>query len=738
MQDLSTNVGHGSSGIYYAHSRPGSEPGPAWELLEDHLRRVGELAARFASSFQSAEWGRLAGRWHDLGKYRTEFQRRLSGEAIQVEHAGAGAALAVRSGALPLAFVIAGHHAGLANRAAHGGGLTPLSERLQNGGAALDEIADRIPDALRRAVLPALPPSLRTAGQPLPARSVELWTRFLFSALVDADYLATEAFYTGAERAVAHASLGDLADRLDRHLARFPDEGVVNEARAEVLGHCRAAASLPPGLFSLTVPTGGGKTLSALAFALHHARIHGHGRVVAVMPFTTIIEQTAAVYRDALGDDCVLEHHSAVDEARPGDINPELELRRRLAAENWDTPLVATTAVQFFESLFANRTSRCRKLHNIARSVIVLDEAQTLPAGYLLCVLDALQALVDGFGCTIVLSTATQPALARRPALPQGLTGVREIMPDPAALFARLQRVRVEWPETGEPMAYRDLAARVAVDDQVLVITHRRADARILAELLPAGGRYHLSALMCAAHRAQVVQAVKDTLGRGEPCRLISTQLIEAGVDVDFPVVYRALAGLDSLAQAAGRCNRNGTRPELGRFVVFNAETDPPWGIPQRGARITAAMLQESGGSLDLFDAAVQEDYFRRLYHQVDKDRKRVVPERNALNFATVASLVQLVEDGFTAPVVVPWSDALERVAAFRRAPSRLTQRALQPFIVQVRDDQLERLTKVGAIERVDDTTVHVLTELRNDLYDRTFGLLVDTDAPIEPARLVV
>ena len=404
---------------FYAHSLEGRPPEAGWEDLAVHLEKVAGLTAGFAERFGAAEWGRLAGLWHDLGKYRPEFQDRLRGSAKAVEHAGLGAALAVskhKHEGLPLAFVIAGHHTGLADLtvAAEEGGRRPLRERLAENARTLAGLRAALPTELTAPPLPPLPPLAAEV------RHLELWTRFLFSCLIDADRLATEDFYAPGARAVVaegREEIPALRRRLDAELARLVEElpeekrlSRVNRHRAEVLAACRAKAQRPPGVFSLTVPTGGGKTLAAMAFALLHAEIHGLRRVVAAIPYTSIIEQNAAVYRQALGKANVLEHHSGLDPVAAEAADREAEIRRRLAAENWDAPVVVTTNVQLFESLFAAAPSRCRKLHSLAGSVLLLDEAQTLPTGFLLPVLDVLRELVRSYGCTVVLTTAKAAA----------------------------------------------------------------------------------------------------------------------------------------------------------------------------------------------------------------------------------------------------------------------------------------------------------------------------------------
>lgn len=735
---------------FYAHSLP-DRPEADWEDLGKHLAEVASLSASFASAFDAGEWGRLAGLWHDLGKFRPEFQARLRGSRESVEHAGVGAALVFakdKSAGAPLAFAIAGHHAGLADFAGSGeGGRRSLKERLTQNAKTLADLRAALPPALVAPSLPSLPGHLTDFYR------LELWTRFLFSCLVDADYLATESFYSPGARSVVgkgtdgipvlRQRLDDSLDRLREGLPQERRESLVNLRRAEVLAACRRAAELPPGVFSLTVPTGGGKTLSAMAFALRHAEIHELRRVVVAIPYTSIIEQNAAVYRAALGVPNVLEHHSGIDPLTAEERNREAETRRRLAAENWDAPVVVTTNVQLFESLFAASPSRCRKLHNLAGSVLLLDEAQTLPVGYLLPVLGVLGELVASYRCTVVLTTATQPALARRDSLPAGLDKVHEIVPDPAALARDLARVEPVWPEPGAgSMSYADLARELGDHERVLAIVHRRKDARRLAERLPEEGRFHLSALMCPAHRSEVLAKVFARLKEERAvCRLVATQLIEAGVDIDFPVVYRCLGGLDSLAQAAGRCNREGRLPGKGRVVFFRAETPPPSGLPERGLRITESLLLERrtrGEELRLEDTEIYEDFFRRLYFESDLDTHGIQALRQGLRFESVAREVRLIDSG-ALPVIVPWGASGARLEDIRRhGPDRLRLRALQPFVVNLFPGSVSKLQNAGALEEIADGIL-ALHPAFHEQYDDDFGLLLDDDEPQpDPARLIV
>lgn len=732
----------------YAHSLA-DHPESDWEGLSDHLQKVGDLASGFASAFDSADWGRLAGLWHDLGKYHPKFQERLRGSGEQVEHAGLGAVLAVekdRALGRFLAFVIAGHHAGLANPVTTAEtSRRSLEERLDRNAPVLASLRSQLPPKLTALAIPRLPRWLSDRPEP---SSLELWTRLLFSALVDADFLATESFYKPGTREAAIGPYDDVAtlrkrldSYLDRKVANLPEEersSLVNRKRAEVLAACREKATYPPGLFSLTVPTGGGKTLAAMSFALRHAEKHGLRRVVVGIPFTSIIEQNAKVYREALDDANVLEHHSALDPLAAEEKNREAELRRRLAAENWDAPIVVTTNVQLFESLFADRPSRCRKLHRIARSVILLDEAQTLPVDFLDAVLDVLRELTQRYGCSVVLTTATQPALKKRSSLPQGLEEVEEIIADPTALAENLERVEVSWPDVDGPArTYSELARELVEHERVLAVVHLRRDARTLAELLPREGRFHLSALMCPAHRTQELDKARARLATGKPCRLVSTQLIEAGVDIDFPVVYRCLGGLDSLAQAAGRCNREGKLlPDKGRVVFFRAETSPPPGVPRKGLKAVEEMLRDPDIRLNLSDPEAHTTFFRMLYAACERDPRRIQRERRELNFATVGRLVRLIDEP-TTPVVVPFGDAMKRLDRLRRVDDRLHRRSLQPFVVNLRERTFQRLQTNGAIEEVVDG-VFTLTGPYHHLYDEQFGLTEDDEPSPDPERLVV
>lgn len=692
---------------FFAHSVTG-RPVSEWEPLADHLTDVAHLAADFARPFGLSESGRVVGKLHDIGKSSCEYQAYIASpdgerKARGPDHSTAGAREA--AAAYPgqpgrmLACIIAGHHAGLGDGDEISRRLTPDHRIPAYDGWQAH--AGALPPAS------ALKPQRSFDPGRHPGFAPAFLTRMLFSCLVDADFLATEAFIAGAEGRVVerggHAGLDTLRDRLRAHMAGLGDGGAapaVHALRRRVLEYAIARAGLEPGLFTLTVPTGGGKTLASLSFALEHALRHGLRRVVYVIPFTSIIEQTAAVFRDVLGGENVVEHHASFDwdtvakgdEDAPGDAHGKL----RRAAENWDAPVIVTTAVQFFESLFANRPSRCRKLHNLAGAVIVLDEAQTMPLNLLRPCLAALEELAANYGASVLLCTATQPALLERDGFPKGLRipPERELAPDPAGLYAALKRVRVE--VLPEPVEDATIAARFAEAPQMLCIVNSRAHARALFEAIrDLPGAAHLTTLMCPLHRRKALEKLRPRLRAGEPVRLVATSLIEAGVDISFPEVWRAETGLDSVAQAAGRCNRNGER-EMGRVVVFTpAEAKPPRALVAfaESARQVRRAHEDLLG-LDAIRAYFQEVYWRKGDEALDAamvDGRpgvlKALAERDGdVPFRGIADAFRVIEDTMD-PVVVPWDETartlLREIAAVER-PLRGHLRRLQQYVVSI------------------------------------------------------
>ena len=743
--------------VCYAHSTR-DESKADWQPLPEHLLSVGELAAAKAEPFGAAALARVAGVLHDLGKYTSQFQKRLEGEYPRMDHATWGATIArERFGnlGLLLAYGIAGHHAGLANGGS-GQARTSLRERLQSElHPLLPQWQEEIP----------LPPAVDLPDDFRPQRSrgafqLSLLARMLFSCLVDADFIDTDNYYRRIEQppraprdSTKPPSLERLREKLDVTLASFRPDTDVNRVRADVLAHVRSQANLPPGMFSLTVPTGGGKTLASLAFALAHALAHGLRRVIYVIPFTSIVEQNARVFRRALGDlgeAAVLEHHSAFfDDPRQ---EPQSKEKRRLAMENWDAPIVVTTAVQFFESLFADRPARCRKLHNIASSVVILDEAQTLPLHLLRPCVALLDELALNYRASLVLCTATQPALLKSQGFRDGLENVRELAPVPRELYRKLRRVTVRHVGRLDDSV---LVEHLLERKQVLCIVNNRRHARHLFEAIAdAPGSYHLTTLMYARHRSRVLDEIRARLLAGLPCRLVCTSLIEAGVDIDFPTVLRAEAGLDSIAQAAGRCNREGRRPIGASEVLVFEPTDLRWVPPKELESFAAAFRAvESSHRDDLLALPAIDAYFQELYWQLGHshlDKADVLgllkgARIDSLPLETLATLFRVIRTTMK-PVIVPFDpetgvlDPLVEAALADLQFASSVARKLQPYLVQVPQQAYDALWKAHAIQPVapDRYGEQFMQLVNSRLYDARFGLHWDDPQFIAAEQMVI
>ena len=591
-----------------------------------------------------------------------------------------------------IAYAIAGHHAGLPDMHSNTGSLDSLNERLKKELDPLDSTWDLEirPDAT------GLWPEGFTLEKEHETTAFQLsfLTRMIFSCLVDADFRDTEHFYAVAKGETIDRDwptlpeiVGQLRDRLNNHFAELASKGKVNRLRREILEHVRTQADCPPGLFSLNVPTGGGKTLTSLAFALDHAKTHGLERIVYAIPFTSVIDQTADIFRDVLGEGVVLEHHSAIDETNS--TNREGAEKLRLAMEDWVAPIVATTNVQLFESLFSHRPSRCRKLHNLARAVIVLDEAQTIPLNVLRPAVAALDELARNYGSSIVLCTATQPAL-KAPDFKGGFDQVHELAPDPPRLHLKLARVKIVHEGVVSDESLCDVLAQTA---QGMVIVNSRKHALDLfrqACEADIDGVVHLSTRQYAAQRRRILADVRQRLKEGKPCRLIATSLVEAGVDLDFPRVWRAETGLDSIAQAAGRCNREGRRDVADSIVtVFQpAEHSSPAELSQ----LAGDMERIMGRHDDLLSLEAMKDYFQEVYWRKGQRLGDDFLEKFRMNkhgtnffFREVGETFRLIQSGLE-PVIVDREEeahkALRDLAHSEQSGG--VARRLQPYVVQV------------------------------------------------------
>ncbi len=705
--------------VYVTHLKPDG----TYQPLKAHEENVAALAGKFAEAFGAKAHGERTGLLHDIGKYSDNGQKRQRDpeHTAKVDHATAGAQLAWKLKDCVAAFAVAGHHGGLPDMGCgsdDGGGTlwARLNKPLIGGNdpsAWKNEI--EIPEKI------CYPAWLETEKD---ARRLAMYTRMLFSCLVDADYLDTETAIQGGQPRGKGETLERLLEKLNAHVAPWL-EAPANDLcakRSAILARCLHGGEDERGLYTLTVPTGGGKTISSLAFALSHAVKHDLQRVIYVIPYTSIIEQNADVFAKVLGEENVLEHHSQVEFADDGEETPEA-YKKRLACENWDAPVVVTTAVQFFESLYAAKTSKCRKLHNIANSVVIFDEAQTLPLPFLIPCVSAIGELVQHYGVTAVLCTATQPALGRlfkqlAPTLVQ-----HEITPDPDELFDCFRRVSFCREGVFTP---EKLAERLKETAQVLCIVNTRKRARQVYESLPEEGRFHLSTLMIPTDREKTLNAIRTRLQNGKTCRVVSTSLVEAGVDVDFPSVWRELAGLDSILQAAGRCNREGRRSAAESVVhVFEAEGKFPASMTQQREAATKAMEEFE----EINTRPAIRAYFKRLlWVKGDEalDAKQILSSERACTFQSTAKVFRLI-DADTCTVYVPNADNAEDIARLRAGLySKALIRRLGRSSVNVYRHEYEKLVSAAVVEDYGQDGFGIL--IQPDTYDPKCGLSTEAE----------
>jgi len=744
--------------MLYAHT-PNDDG--QWHALADHLENVATLAAGHAAAFGSADAAWWAGILHDAGKASVAFQDYLrlcfeqpNRKHTTVDHKGAGFLRALEI-LQPLAIPIQGHHGGLNDAQTIGTKVKEHRDRaalLQEALTRFDGLGLIAPDWPK----PMIPEFARRNELAL-----EFWVRMLFSALVDADHFDTERHKNpdASARRGSDIQMSDLWEQFERNQQAFieqlsPEQVAlpVNRVRADVYRACLAAAAHQPGFFRLTVPTGGGKTRSGLAFALKHAELHGLRRVILAVPYLTITDQTARIVRSIFpGDRVLLEHHSAAGSGgNDSDDGPqdEQELWRRSTAQDWDAPIIVTTMVQLFESLLGRKTGVCRKLHRIAGSVIVLDEAQTIPITLREPIYDVLRELVEYYGVSVVLCTATQPA---RSWLPAEVDPV-EIVPDPARHFRTLQRVDYSWPETDDPAWSWDETAEVLRErPQTLVIVNTVADAASLFEALgDDDGHFHLSSRMCGAHRRDVVDTIRARLADGLPCRVVSTQVVEAGVDLDFPLLLRAMGPLDRIVQAAGRCNREGKLPGKGQVMVFRpAEGGMPPGAYRTGTDTTQLLREMVEDQFDLDDPAIFDRYFTMLARVTAADAPEIQQDRARLNYETVANNFHLIDDQDQVSVLAryrgldwdPYDGAESRVdglvteieqavTARNSAWLRGLLRKAQPYLVNVRRRILRDYERNGDVRPLTEDLWLWLPQ-----YDASLGLV---SGRLDVAQLIV
>lgn len=701
---------------YIAH-----KDGEREQSIKEHLEGTAERAGEFAEKFGKKEWGYCCGMLHDIGKYSEEFQRKIQEDTNdRVDHATAGAQVCKERGGYYsiLSYCIAGHHAGLpdyGNTAMSSSLCGRWKKRICDYHAYKDEI--KIPKLDTDPIVFSKDRNMDFA--------LGTFIRMLYSCLVDADFLDTESFMKNGDTGRnSGESMETLQNRLEKHISEWlknTDTDTINGRRTEILKNCIKEGKQKEGIFRLTVPTGGGKTLASLAFALEHAVKNHKDRIIYVIPYTSIIEQNAQVFREILGEENVLENHYNVDYESSEEFKP-----MQLASENWDKPVVVTTNVQFFESLFANKSSKCRKLHNIANSVVILDEAQMLPMDYLKPCTAMLQELVDGYRTSIVLCTATQPTLDaffRENAL------IKELCPRMEEQFQFFQRVNYQ--NLGK-IRWDDLLEKLKRENNALCIVNTKKAAQMIYKEIDGEGIYHLSTSMYPKHRKRVLKKIRERLKNNEKCIVISTSLVEAGVDLDFARVYRQIAGLDSMIQAAGRCNREGKRKLSDSMVyIFDLEESYPVQSQRQQMDVSKGILQDYA---DIADLKAITDYFTRLYHYrgTSLDKKKIMDEFQKMecNFAKVAKEFRLIEENTRMIFINREPEADEWLQELRiKGVTRERMWKAGQYCIQVYDNEksensfFDKLNGAGMLKPISEEMQDFYELAAGEQYSEEYGL---------------
>ena len=695
------------------------------QILIEHLVGTAILSSKFATTFGLSDLAYNIGLYHDLGKYSPGFQNRILNDGPKVDHSSAGAKEIISK--LPLgAFCIAGHHGGLMNKGSKfsldDGTLYSRFQKKLAG--KLDYSVFRKEARLLENIPEMHKKSMQFCDNDF--FSYMLLTRMLFSGLVDADFLDTEKFMcNGSVLRGRFNTVSEIYQRYNAYIATFNSEkNAINNKRNEILEECLSAAEGQEAIYTLTVPTGGGKTISSLGFALKHAVLQKKSRIIYVIPYTSIIEQTADVFKDIVGSNNVLEHHMNVDYDKDEELTDEDKERYKLATENWDAPIIVTTNVQFFESLFANKVSRCRKLHNIANSVIIFDEAQMLPNDYLKPCVKAIEELVVKYKVTAVLCTATQPSLE---ALFSKKVSLKEICKDVNDLYEFFRRVSYQQEKYAD---IDELVCAINRHKRVLCIVNSKKTAQDIFDKLNEVGRYHLSTFMGPNHRRSVLEKIRGCLKDGnETCRVVATSLVEAGVDLDFPVVYREISGLDSIIQAAGRCNREGKNAYQESLVhVFEFERDNV-SVPsfiRLPVEVTSSIRQKF---TDIASLEAIKQYFQELHELRGEglDAKDIISRSDAsLPFKDIARDFVLIGNSGRS-VFVPYDEKSKELLQQLKCGvrNRGLMRVVGQYVVTIYENQFQKLAGQGALELLDESLC-VLNDMER--YDREKGLIIDMD----------
>ena len=693
------------------------------QTIKEHLEGTAKLSGEFAEKFGKQDWGYCCGMLHDIGKYSIDFQKRILGENnYRVDHSTAGARVCLEKGGKYsfLEYCIAGHHAGLPN---YGNNYDESTDSTLSG-RRLKKLSDyqAYQTEIEVPAINSMPIDLKRTVNP--DFSLSVFMRMIYSCLVDADFLDTEAFMKeGKQGRNSGENIEILFKKLENYISGWlknQDIDTVNGRRTEILKNCLEMGKTEKGLFRLTVPTGGGKTVASLAFALRHALENKMDRIIYVIPYTSIIEQNAKVFRDILGEGNVLENHCNVDYESSEELLP-----MQLASENWDKPIVVTTNVQFFESLFANKSSKCRKLHNIANSVIIFDEAQMLPNDYLKPCVAMIEELINSYQVSAVLCTATQPALA---SFFHERISAKELCPRMEEQFEFFKRTVFE--NVGV-LTENDLIQRLETEYHALCIVNTKKRAQRIYKQLEGDGVYHLSTSMYPKHRRRILREIRERLQKNKKCILISTSLVEAGVDLDFQSVYRELAGVDSMIQAAGRCNREGLRPEKeSKVYIFQFEGKENVLGQRQQIDVAKSVIADNR---DISDMESITQYFEMLYHiKGDSlDKKKILDEfqNKRYNFAKVGKEFKLIEQNTRTIFINYETEANETLCLLKeRGFTRSGMRKASQYCITVYENEFNKLYGIGSIQPISED-IEDFYELRDkEKYTEKIGLELELD----------
>ncbi len=714
----------------YGHT---TDDGRPWELLSDHLKNVSKSMEKFANKFDSGDWGKVIGYWHDLGKNSNEFQKKIKNHlSIMIDHSTAGAQFAYKKNKILgkiIAYIISGHHTGLQDdidEFGHKG----LQDRLIK---SIPEWKNNANQDIVNRKIPKLPEFILKHRYNSPKHAsfaFSFWIRMLHSCLIDADRLETEKFMNPKKnklRIIKYDDFKILLSKLEKQNRKFKKSPrtKINLIREDISKQTFESSQLEPGFFLLQVPTGGGKTIAGMRFAINHAIKYNKDRIFVVPPFLSIIEQNSKVYKDIFGEKNILEHHSNIEVKFDKD-----SYQRSLNAENFDFPIIITTMIQIFESFYSSKNSKLRKVHNFVNSIFIFDEFQTVPVNFLEPILMVLKELVDAYNCTIVFSTATQPSVEYKKEFPIGVKNIRSIIKNPKELYYNLNRVNVE--KLGR-ISDNELIEKLNKDNSFLCIVDLKEHAKnLFLKIKDKKNLFHLSGNMCATHRGDIIREIKNN----KNAKIISTQLIEAGVDIDLPIVYRNISGLDSLAQAAGRCNREG-KLNKGTVYWFESEKLLPKGELRNKADV-GKLISQITENKDLLSPDVMYKYFEQYYWNKKEnwDKEKVLecvgknPSDLYFQFNKMSEAFKIIKNN-TFPILVPYKKGKEYIEELYKSNGDYDwkfERKIQRYVVQVYENKLNDYIKKGVIINI--YGIYIIPDQIN--YNENFGIYISNKQTIQ------